>query len=75
VSGGNTTNNNPVSVYYPFALVDFLAYAETDGEEAGEVLLSFLDADGCQVTVRLKRAALAALRARIQSPPDLPPAE
>jgi hypothetical protein len=41
-----------------------------DHAETGEVLLSFLDADGCQVTLRLSPHALAALRTRIAAEPD-----
>jgi hypothetical protein len=41
-----------------------------DHAETGEVLLSFLDADGCQVTLRLSPHALDALRKRIPDPPD-----
>src|SRR5687767_10691319 len=42
-----------VSIYYPFALVELLEIENTDEHaETGEVLLYFLDSDGCQVTVR-----------------------
>jgi hypothetical protein len=33
-------------------------------------LLTFLDADGCQVTLRLSPHAVEALRKRIPDPPD-----
>ena len=53
---------NPISVYYPFALVEFLEVVESDECEAvGEVPLAFLDQDGCRVTVRLRREALEQL--------------
>jgi hypothetical protein len=56
-----------VSVYYPFALVELLDLAKTDEHaETGEVLLYFLDADGCQVTVRLSEWALEQLRAKLE---------
>ena len=55
-----------VSVYYPFALIELLDVAETDEhEETGEMLLSFFDAGGCQVTLRLTPDALEALRERL----------
>lgn len=48
-----------------------MAYRETeDVEDTGEVLLRFLDADGCQVTLRLSPHALEALRKRVANPPD-----
>ena len=59
-----------VTVYYPFALVQLLGYREVDDNEGGEVLLSFLDEDGCQVPVRLRRELLDAIRARLAEPPD-----
>jgi hypothetical protein len=50
---------NPVSVYYPFALVEFLEAVESDEHEAvGEVLLVFLDRDGYRVTLRARREAI-----------------
>lgn len=62
---------NAVSVYYPFGLVELLAYAESDDYEgSGEVLLSFRDRDGCKVTIRVSRIALAQLVRRLQSAPD-----
>jgi hypothetical protein len=33
-------------------------------------LLSFLDEDGCQVTVRVRREVLEALKSRLAQPPD-----
>ena len=66
-----TPGSNALSVYYPFCLVDLVACRESeDVEDTGEVLLSFLDADGCQVTLRLSPHALEALRKRIPDPPD-----
>lgn len=50
---------NPVSVYYPFALVEFVEAMQSDEHEAvGEVLLVFLDRDGYQVTLRVRREAV-----------------
>lgn len=58
---------SPVSVYYPFPLVDFLEMAETEEHEAvGEVLLVFLDRDGSRVTLRLRREALDQLLAALR---------
>ena len=66
-----TAGSNALSVYYPFCLVDLIACRESeDVEDTGEVLLSFLDADGCQVTLRLSPRALEALRKRVTDPPD-----
>jgi hypothetical protein len=41
-----------------------------DHAETGEVLLSFLDADECEVTLRLSAAAFEALRKRLAAEPD-----
>jgi hypothetical protein len=66
-----TAATHAVSVYYPFALVDLIRFQEGDDhEETGETLLVFMDADGCQVTLRLTPAAIEALRNRLGSPPD-----
>ena len=57
-----------VSVYYPFALAELLDIEKTDEHgETGEVLLYFLDSDNCQVTLRLTKAALEALRERLNA--------
>jgi hypothetical protein len=62
-------------VYYPFGLVDLVAFRESDDyEDTGEILLIFLDADGCYVTLRLSPHALDALRKRVAAPAD-PPAK
>ena len=59
-----------VSVYYPFALLKLLDIGKTEEHaETGEVLLYFLDADGCQVTLRLSAYALVQLRAKLTEPP------
>jgi hypothetical protein len=71
--GVPTARADGVTVYYPFALVELLGYREVDDDEDGEVLLSFLDEDGCQVTVRLRRELLGAIRARLAEPPDSSP--
>lgn len=61
---GPTAADNPVSVYYPFALVEFVEVLEDDeNRAAGEVLLVFRDQDGCRVTVRLRKAAMERLLA------------
>ena len=66
-----TAASNALSVYYPFCLVDLVAYRESeDVEDTGEVVLSFLDDDGCQVTLRLSPHAIEALRKRVPDPPD-----
>jgi hypothetical protein len=58
----------PVSVYYPFALVELLGVAKTDEHaETGELLLHFLDSHGYRVTVRLTPLALEQLGARLGS--------
>jgi hypothetical protein len=55
-----------VSVHYPFALVELLEIEKTDEhEETGEVMLYFLDSDGCQVTVRLTQLAIEQLYAAL----------
>jgi hypothetical protein len=41
-----------------------------DYGETGETLLVFLDADGCQVTLRTTPNAIEALKKRLQLPPD-----
>lgn len=57
-----------VSIYYPFALVELVDIGKTEEhEETGEVLLYFLDSDGCQVTVRLTEGALEQLRQRLEA--------
>lgn len=33
-------------------------------------MLAFLDEDGCQVTVRLRRDVIEALKARLSAPPE-----
>ena len=48
-----------------------IAFRESDDyADTGEALLVFLDADGCQVTVRLSPHALDVLRKRVPAPPD-----
>jgi hypothetical protein len=66
----HTSRADGVSVYYPFVLVELLAYTEVDDSEEGEVLLSFSDEDGCRVTVKVRRSVIAALIARLSAPPD-----
>jgi hypothetical protein len=57
---------NPVSVYYPFALVEFVEAVESDEHEAvGEVLLVFLDREGYRVTVRVRREAVNRMLERL----------
>jgi hypothetical protein len=58
-------------VYYPFSIVDVIAFRESeDYEDNGEVVLTFLDADGCHVTLRLSPHAIEALRKRIPAAPE-----
>ncbi len=57
-----------VSIYYPFALVELVDIGETEEhEETGEVMLSFLDSDGCRVTLRLTPQALDELCQRLEA--------
>ena len=66
----HTHRSGALSVYYPFALVDLLEYREADEhKQTGEVLLSFLDQDGCKVTLRARRDVIEALAARLATPP------
>lgn len=66
----DTARADGVTVYYPFALVDLIDYREVGEDKDGEVLLSFIDEDGCQVTIRLRRELVEALLARLAQPPD-----
>lgn len=66
----HTPRANGVTVYYPFALVDLTDYREVDDREGGEVMLSFLDEDGCTVSIRLSRKVAEALKDRLCVPPD-----
>lgn len=64
-------NPHAITVYYPFALTDLVRYVEGDDyEDTGDVLLIFIDEEGCQVTLRLRPPLAAALATRLQSPPD-----
>ena len=55
-----------ISVYYPFPLLELVDIGKTDEHaETGEVLLYFLDSDGCQVTLRVSEYALTQLRAKL----------
>ncbi len=66
-----TAESNALSVYYPFCLVDLTDFKESeDFEASGEAMLVFLDADGCQVTLRLSPHAVEALRKRVAGAPD-----
>jgi hypothetical protein len=57
-----------VSVYYPFALVELVDIAKTDEyAETGEMMLSFYDADGCRVTLRVTPDTLEALCAKLNA--------
>jgi hypothetical protein len=72
--GESATTQHALSVYYPFALVDLIAFHESDDhEDTGEALLVFLDADGCHVSLRLSPHAVEALRKRIPEAPDTNP--
>ena len=64
-----TTRADGVSVYYPFPLLELVDIGKTDEHaQTGEMLLYFLDSDGCQVTLRLSEYALAQLRAKLSEP-------
>ena len=66
----HTARADGVTVYYPFALVDLLDVQQVDENEDGELLLSFLDEDGCRVSIRLRKELVEALKARLCVPPD-----
>ena len=66
----HTPRADGVTVYYPFALVELLGCRQVDDHEAGEILLTFEDEDGCQVTIRLRAVVVEALKARLCTPPD-----
>ena len=60
-----------ISVYYPFALSALVRYVQGDDyEDTGDVMLVFMDEEGCQVTVRLRSSLAGELASRLQSPPD-----
>jgi len=68
--GATPTRAAGVSVYYPFPLLELVDIGKTDEHaETGEVLLYFLDSDGCQVTLRVSEYALAQLRTKLSEPP------
>jgi len=69
----DTARADGVTVYYPFALVDLISFREVDEDKEGELLLSFLDEDGCRVSIRLRREVVDALKARLCVPPDSSP--
>jgi hypothetical protein len=51
-----------LSVYYPFELVRFLGLSrDADNPGEAEVVATFLDSDGCRVSVRVAAPALHAL--------------
>ncbi|OAI50677.1 hypothetical protein AYO46_09605 [Betaproteobacteria bacterium SCGC AG-212-J23] len=62
-----------VTVYYPFALVELLEWRQADEDKDGEILLTFRDEDGAQVTIRMRRELAEMLRARFTAPPDSSP--
>lgn len=66
----DTARADGVSVYYPFALVDLIDYRKVDDDGEGDVLLSFHDEDGCEVTIRMRGGLVESLKARLDSPPD-----
>ncbi|HUQ25118.1 MAG TPA: hypothetical protein VM140_05560 [Burkholderiales bacterium] len=65
-----TSRADGVSVYYPFALVDLTGYRRVDDNEDGEVMLTFLDEDGCTVSVRIRAEVIETLKTRLCVPPD-----
>jgi len=66
----HTPRADGVTVYYPFALVDLLDCHPVDDSKDGELLLSFLDEDGCRVSIRMRRELAEALKARLFASPD-----
>ena len=69
--GATPTRAEGVSVYYPFPLLELVDIGKTDEHaETGEVLLYFIDSDGCQVTLRVSEYALAQLRQKLSEPPS-----
>jgi hypothetical protein len=69
--GGIKTGTRGVAVYYPFALVALTEFTKSDDyEETGELLLIFEDADGAQVTLKIRESAIAAMLERLAQPPD-----
>jgi hypothetical protein len=66
----HTPRADGVSVYYPFVLVELLGYSQAGDSEEDEVLLSFSDEDGCNVTIKVRLSVIAALLSRLSAPPD-----
>lgn len=59
------THLSGVTVYYPYDLLLFDGLSSD--EENNEILhVSFLDGDGCEITLRVRRSALEALAARLR---------
>ena len=54
-----------VTVYYPHDLLLFDGLS-SDEAEPEMVQVSFLDGDGCQITLHIRRSALEALAARLR---------
>ena len=69
----HTARVDGTTVYYPFALVELVDFRQADEAEDDEVLLSFMDEDGCQVSVRLRKELVEALKDRLCVPPESSP--
>ena len=54
-----------VTVYYPYDLLLFHGMS-LDEEEPEMLQVSFLDRDGCQISLRVRRSALEALAVRLR---------
>ena len=54
-----------VTVYYPYDLLLFDGMS-VDEEELEMLRVSFLDRDGCQISLRIRRSALEALAVRLR---------
>lgn len=61
----SSTQLRGVTVYYPYDLLLFDGMS-LDEEEPEMLRVSFLDRDGCQVSLRVRRSALEALAARLR---------
>ena len=69
--GGIKTATGRITVYYPFALVALKEFAQSDDyEETGDLLLIFDDADGAQVTLKVRESVITELIERLARPPD-----
>ena len=77
VSGAGASREVRVTRYSPLgprsrekSLVELSDYRCVDDAEDGELLLAFLDEDGCRVTLRLSRKLAASLCERLMRGPE-----